>query len=300
MLTIKIHGGLGNQIFEYAFGRAFSLRLGSTLQLDPASLLDNTPRPHVTKWNYILDQVFAIQPPIILPARITKVLQIYYVNTVFNRFYPVLLSAMGYWRYVKERTFAFDPFIFELRGNLYLNGYWQSERYFSDYESTIRKDLTFRHSLQGEAARLGNAIAAAESVCVHVRRQDKIWGHSSRKLHMVAPIEYYDKALAFIRTKLGRDLKVYVFSDDTDWCRQHLRFSPDQVVVADELAGPGGRDHLQLMTLCKHFIIPESTFSWWAAWLSGNKNKIIVAPREWFCDKTIDTKDVVPAFWARI
>lgn len=300
MVTIKIHGGLGNQMFEYALGRALSLRLGANLFLDPASLFDGTPRRQVSKRNYVLDQVFGIKPKLVLPARLTRRVQLYYLVTAFNRYYPRVLGMLGYWRYVREKAYHFDPSILNLKGNLYLNGFWQSEKYFKEYESVLRKDFAFRHPLPKEAARMSAEMASRESVCLHVRRGDNVWSPLSRKLHPLAPVDYYRQAVAMIKAKRGADIKVFIFSDDTAWCRENLPIDADHEFVGDEYAGPEGRDHLQLMTLCKHFIIPESTFSWWAAWLSANRGKIVIAPREWFRDPSIDTRDAIPAGWLRI
>jgi hypothetical protein len=315
MITVRIGGGLGNQMFQYAFGRALSLRMGDRLQIDPGSLYDTTPRSYekyrkldktrrrFEKYrDYGLSTAFAINPPWNLWARFAKAVPIPYFSAAMNKYYAPMLGELGYWRYVKdEATMRFNPSFLHCSGNTYAEGFWRSEKYFKDQEDAIRKDFTFRHRLEGETAKLGDEIAAVNAVCLHVRRGDNIWNiPGSQKTHIMSPMSYYDRAMALMKEKIGRDMKVYVFSDDPTWCEENMKFDVPYAFVGDEHAGVQDRDHLQLMSLCKHFIIPESTFSWWAAWLSASKDKVIICPDVMFKDKILETKDIIPEGWIRI
>ena len=314
MVTVKIHGGLGNQMLEYAFGRALALRNHDDLQVDPSSLYDITVREpdrfrkkYDTTWrkgvkyrSYGLADVFSIAPRFNMMASFESTVKIPYVATVVNKYYPALFAKMGIWKYVKEKGMRFNPAMFELAGDVYLEGYWRSEKYFKDYADAIRKDFTFRHALEGDSARLGKEIAVGNSVCLHVRRGDNVWNPASQKTHLVILMSYYERAIALMKEKAGADIKLYVFSDDIAWCRENMKFDVPIEFVGDEHKGIQDGGHLQLMSFCKNFIIPESTFSWWAAWLSSNKNKVVIAPDVMFKDLTIETQDMIPEGWIRI
>ena len=301
MVTVAIGGGLGNQLFQYAAGRALSLRLGTELQLDSLELLDPAPRRHAAKRHYDLPTVFRIDPKFVLPARLFRRVQVPYAPAILGKIYGPLLAKLGHWQYVRQKGFiAFDPAVFSMRGSVYLYGGWQSEKYFIDQADVIRRDLTFRDELTGAAGDLARDIAALKSVALHVRRGDKLWNPVAVRLCVVAPQEYYDAAVALMKKKIGPDIKVFVFSDDIDWCRRNLKVDAEHAFVGSELSGPRGGGHLQLMSLCKHFIMPESTFPWWGAWLSTNKGKVVIAPKRMFQDETIDTKDAYPETWIRI
>jgi hypothetical protein len=304
MVTVKIQGGLGNQMFEYACARALSLHQGTGLRVDPASLFDITPRKWRTPRNYALDIVFNLEPKLNLPARIQRAINIPYAATVFNKYYPRFMGKLGHWHYLNYMDNAhhpFDPSIFELRGDVYLDGYWRSEKYFKKYSDVIRKDFTFRHELEGETAKIADQIRVAKNaVCLHVRRGDNIWNKASQKTHILSPMDHFERAIAIMKQKIGDDMTVFIFSDDMPWCCENLRLHDRQVFVGEEHAGVEARDHLQLMSLCKHFIMPESTFSWWAAWLSTYKDKVVICPDVMFKDASIPTKDMIPEEWIRI
>lgn len=300
MITTRIHGGLGNQMFEYAMGRALSLKANDSLELDPTTLFDPTRWQHLTPRTYALNIVFNIEPKLSLPSRVVRALSIPYATRVWRRYYPPLFGKLGFWKYVAEDGFPFKPELLELRGNIYLDGFWQTEKYFKGCEDVIRKDFTFRNPLAGETAKIAHDIQNSNSVCLHVRRGDAAHNPVSQIVHILAPMKYYDDAMAKMKEKLGSNMKVFVFSDDMPWCRENLKLGVPTVFVGEEHAGLEARDHLHLMSLCKHFIIPESTFSWWAAWLSSNKDKVVIAPDPWFKVPTIDTRDLIPENWIKV
>jgi hypothetical protein len=300
MITVRIHGGLGNQMFCYAFAKAFSLRANEPFELDPTTLFDPTRWKYLTPRAYALDIVFDMNPKLSLPSRVARALRIKYATRVWRRYYPEFFGKIGVWKYVAEDGFPFEPELLELRGDVYFDGVWQTEKYFKDYSAEIRKDFTFRNKLTGEVGDIADDIRTTKSVCLHVRRGDNANNPVSQKMHILAPMDYYERAVAKMREKIGDDMKLFVFSDDIPWCRENLRLAKDQFFVDDKYSGVEARDHLQLMSLCKHFIIPESSFSWWAAWLSSNDDKVVIAPDPWFKIPSIDTHDLVPEGWIKL
>ena len=297
MITVRIHGGLGNQMFQYAFGRAFSLRANEPFELDPTSLFDPTHWKNLTPRNYALETVFTVKPNLSVPSRIVRTLKIPYATRVWRRYYPEIFGKLGVWRYVREEGFPFDADRIKLRGNLYFDGFWQTEKYFADFEDEIRKDFTFRNQLTGEIGKIADDIRTANAVCLHVRRGDNVYNPVSQKTHILAPMAYYEGAVGVMQKKIGNTMKLFIFSDDIPWCRDNFRLAENQFFVDDAYSGVEARDHLQLMSLCKHFIIPESSFSWWAAWLSPHQGKVVIAPTPWFKNPEIDTRDLIPESW---
>jgi len=193
-----------------------------------------------------------------------------------------------------EKQFAFDKKVPELGPNTYLQGFWQSPKYFEEYENVIRKDFTLKN-MPDNIERLAREIQSQASLCVHVRRGDYV----RNKLHDVVGQGYYKKGIDYIKSKTNID-KIYIFSDDRSWCEDNLHFDISTMYIGDGYAGEAGEGNIYLMSQCKNFIIPNSTFSWWGAWLSNFKDKIVVCPKRWFNDLSINTDDLMPRDWVRI
>lgn len=283
MITVRLSGGMGNQMFQYAAGRALAVKNNTTVELDTTYLENPSPRKNFTARDYSLD-VFTIEATLISHNKTP--LQIFF-HKIKNKFFP----AKGV-----ERSFQFDPKVLSLGPNAFLEGYWQSPRYFSSISDTIKNDFTLKHSLSEASRALMAEIRNTVSVAVHVRRGDYV-GHSYHDVGITQT--YYDQGLQYIADTQAID-KVYVFSDDIAWCKEHLQFPFETIYVGEEHAGIKGEGHMMLMSACKHFVIPNSTFSWWAAWLSGYEAKIVIAPKEWFTDKSINTNDLIPEEWVRM
>lgn len=295
MIVTRLSGGMGNQMFQYALGRALSLEHGVPLLLDTELLLDRTPRPpklHFVFRDYDL-HIFNIEARIArreeIPAR--------------HRLYlggKAKLALDGYMKRVwkhegLERSFAFDPRVCELGPDAYLDGYWQSPKYFAGYEDVIRKDFTLKNGLSERGQQLQREIASTSAVCVNVRRGDFV----VNSFHGLMGTEYFDHTIDHLRRTTDAE-KVYVFSDDVAWCEQNLRFPLPTVFVGHEYKGEKFGEYLALMSACRHFIIPNSSFGFWAAWLSPHANKTVIAPKQWFSDASIDTSDLIPPSWLRM
>jgi hypothetical protein len=283
MITVRLAGGMGNQMFQYAVGRSLALKYNTSLLLDTTYLLDRTPRPNFTFRDYDLD-VFCIQAKtascFLSPIAL-------YIDKIKNRIW----KAKGV-----EKGFAFDKSILSLGPNVYLQGYWQSEKYFSEIKDTIRKDFSLASPLSQQSQTLLEEITQTMSVCIHVRRGDYV----NNTFHDVGlGKSYYDKGLEYIAGKQAIE-KIYVFSDDIGWCKNNLQFPFTTTFVGEEYAGTKGEGHIALMNACKHFIIPNSSFGWWGAWLSTYEQKIVVAPQRWFTDNTVNTNDITPPEWVRM
>jgi hypothetical protein len=293
MIIVRLSGGMGNQMFQYALGRAMSLKYNVPLGLDMAYLFDRTPRPNFTFRDYYLDS-FNIDPVIVSRKQIPFLYRLYgsgkiriALDTIRRKF----LKPRG-----TEKNFTFDKNVFDLGPNAYLDGYWQSPKYFKGYEDIIRKDFTFRDALPEPWETLTAEIKGCNSVCLHVRRGDYV----TNPFHDIdIGQSFYDRGLHEIATRAPID-RIYVFSDDIKWCESNLKFAYPTVFVGDEYVGEKDRGHFALMSSCKHFMICNSTFSWWAAWLGASAEKIVVAPQKWFADPSVDTSDIFPADWIKV
>lgn len=190
-----------------------------------------------------------------------------------------------------ERHFHYDEELFyRCPDNVSLQGYFQTEKYFRNIKSEIRDDFTFKEEILTPCKELVSQLD--NPLALHVRRTDYI---SNSANHPPCPLSYYEKAL-----KHFDDSQVIVFSDDPAWCKEQELFSNDRFMVSEN---DDNRVDLCLMSLCSDFIIANSTYSWWGAWLSTNKNKKVIAPVQWFgtgYTKDHDTSDVIPDGWTRI
>lgn len=282
MVTIKLNGGLGNQMFQYAFGRAMSLRRGEELILDLSSY-DQLARGDTPR-QFKLDQ-FAIQATIInkqvrpLTASLLWRLR-HRLGTLISKEYHLRFHP----EYLKSKEKIFD-------------GFFQSYKYFRDYENVIRKDFSIKRSMTGQVKSLADKIGQSESVSIHVRRGDYVSNVSNYHGYGVCPIEYYAQAIDLVKSKTTKP-HFYIFSDDIAWVKKNLIFSGEAVYVS--VLGLDETIELYLMSLCQYNIIANSTFSWWAAWLNARPDKQVIAPKKWTNVKNFDTIDLIPENWIRL
>ena len=194
---------------------------------------------------------------------------------------------------VNERHFHFDEELFKMcPDHVDLRGYFQTEKYFKHIEKEIRSDFTFKDEILNPCKEMIESVE--NPIALHVRRGDYI---KNAENHFNLPIEYYDAALG----KFDDDRNVIVFSDDPLWCHDEGIFVDDRFIISEN---EDNRVDLCLMSLCNDFIIANSTYSWWGAWLSSNKDKKVIAPVQWFgttgYTKDHNTKDLIPDDWIKI
>jgi hypothetical protein len=197
-----------------------------------------------------------------------------------------------------EKYFHYDPSIETLPNKSYIDGYWQSEKYFKRIEPTVRKEFTLITSPSTKNQKIIDKIKSCESVSLHIRRGDYVTDPKTNTLYGTCPPEYYEKAIQLMKDKVKHPV-YFVFSDDPEWIRSNMVTGYPQHVV--DINGPDdAHEDLRLMSCCKHHIIANSSFSWWGAWLSNNPKKVVVAPKKWFNNYHKDEQDVVPENWVRV
>ena len=240
-----IHGGLGNQMFQYAAAFAHARKMG-------------------------VDLFYPIKPS--LPN----------TNACLNLYDVFNLSGKktgSFGPEYREPSFAYSP-IPELK-SMTLNGYYQSEKYFDKYKEEIKKEFTFKKPTQRKVLK--------DTVSIHVRRGDYV---EQTQYHPLCGLDYYSTAM-----KEFEGCEFLVFSDDKEWCLQHFDYPNAEVFLSNS-----AEEDLQVMSMCDHHIIANSSFSWWGAWLSINKNKRVIAPKNWFGQgySSNDTSDLYLPEWTLI
>jgi len=285
MIIIKLNGGLGNQLFQYSLGRKLSIKNNDIFKLDLSDFTKNNPRSYGLEHFNIIEN-FASNEDI---NRIKKT----GVWKLLDKLKPYCKRSA-----IKYKGYDFDPNILKLFGNFYLDGYWQSEKYFQDIENIIREEITLKEPLPSKYSELIDKIKNSDSASVHIRRGDYITNKKFSKVYNLLDEKYYQGAIKFITEKIS-DVKFFIFSDDIEWVKRNIDIPYPKTFVsgANETKD---YEELMLMSLCKHNIIANSSFSWWGAWLNKNADKIVISPDKWFNDKIGGAKDLIPPEWLRI
>lgn len=300
MIVIRLIGGLGNQLFQYAFAYSLAQKNGAILKVDD-TLLNDRSQPHevVTHRQLELNDVFDIELNYATNADIVHFNGKTY-NNPLGKAYNKLLWQFRKHRLVVEKGRAFNPAFLQLKDDLCLVGSFQSEKYFRDIVATIRRLYKFKVDILPQSTELADELKREGSVAIHVRRRDYVTSPVYKETLGALPIDYYKEAVSIVKQRVP-DARFYVFSDDIEWCRQELsKLDASFTYVGDEHAGPKAANYLQLMTLCNHFIISNSTYAWWAAWLSAAQGKVVVAPEPWYKKPQYANNDIVPEGWVKV
>lgn len=264
---IPITGGLGNQMFQYAYGRKLEIVDKKIVTFDTSFFTNphanqlstkNTPRP------FLLDR-FNINPQ--------------------AKFSPNPENGI-----IK----IFKKILYKITGNYPL---YQSEKYFAPIKNTILKEFTLKNPLSEQAQNAYNSIRLqTNSVSIHIRRGDYAKNPHTNKHHGLIGLDYYKKAAEYIKTKINNPL-FFIFSDDVDWVRINLKIENCVFISNPKIAET---EEMYLMSQCTHNIIANSTFSWWGAYLNQNLDKMVIAPKQWTNKKSAAELDILPKTWIQI
>lgn len=293
MLIIRLKGGLGNQMFQYAFGRALAIRRGEPLFLD-TSIFGNEPKRDTPR-HYSLD-VYKIQAKIANPI----------ITAPFNTKSSVFLRKVKR-RLLRLNDFSYHPSLAHSKAK-FLEGFWNNEKYFKDASDTIRHEFTLKNPLGSEAKEMALEIMNSkkdgekQTVSIHVRRGDYVSNPYSVQEITILDADYYYRAIELISSKIGKEkMQIHIFSDDIAWVKENIMLAGyDVQYVSYKIEPIKDYEEMHLMSLCDHHIIANSSFSWWGAWLNRSQTKIVVAPVNWVRNPYINTKDVCPPEWIRI
>ena len=294
MIVIKISGGIGNQLFQYAVARNLSIKHGVPFLLD-LEWFERFPVRQYKLKNFNIEEHIGTKKEIWPLKKHGR--RAGWRHCIQNFLYAN--DSL----YKKEKFFHFDPAILEIKDNAYLDGNWQSEKYFYENRDTIRKDFTLKttpssYFIEVKKKIEQNKTSNETAVSLHIRRGDYASDPKVLASIGLCSIEYYQEAAKIIASKVSHPV-FYIFSDDIEWVKNNLKLSfPTQYISHPEK--DKDYEELFLMASCSHHIMANSSFSWWGAWLNPNNDKIIIAPKQWFKDTTRDTKDLLPEGWLRI
>lgn len=292
MIVMKLIGGLGNQMFQYALGRNLARIKQTELKLDITGF--ETYKLHTYGLSH-----FNITENIATDAEISRLTKHAAKKGKIWRLRNYLfVDESIYIREKRSMEFKFDPTIMNIGDIAYLDGYWQNEKYFKDIEDIIRKEFVVRDAMNDEDKAVAQFITQTDSVSAHIRRGDYIASAKTNAVHGTCDINYYQRAAEIIAARTSNP-HFFIFSDDHEWVKKNIAFAHSTTYVAHNDADKNYQD-LRLMSMCRHNIIANSSFSWWGAWLNANSEKIIVAPKKWLNDSTRDTSDLIPKTWIRI
>ena len=292
MIITELSGGLGNQMFQYATGRVLSIKNNSPLILDTRSYESRVKGDTVRQYEL---SSFPIAASIASQKQINEFFPTKLQKVVAN---ITGLSLTKSIEIVKENGHDYDIDLLEKKGNIYLSGFWQTEKYFLDYSSVIKADFTFTNRLRSNIYSLANQIKHTNSVSVHIRRGDYVSNANANKFHGLMPVSYYLRAINKI-SKMISDPVFFIFSDDPVWVKANIDFGENSYFVSGKTT-KNNKEDLYLMSLCQHHIIANSSFSWWGAWLGNHNGNVTIAPKNWFAEKSVDTSNILPSRWIKI
>ncbi len=293
IIIVRLAGGLGNQLFQYAVGKMLSLKFSVPMKLDLSSYVGYEFHEYsLTPFN-IQENILSEKEYLNLfkPQKNTIKKKIY--KFFGNRYKDIL-------HIYEENNFYFDSQLSEIKPSIYISGYWQSEKYFLEIVMVLKKEFEINIPPSHENNELLIKIRNSNSICIHIRRGDYVSVPKFNAFHGTCSLEYYFNAIKYIKERIENPI-FYIFSNDIPWSKEHLNFEGDKIFV-DINDSKTDYEDLRLMQNCKHNIIANSTFSWWGAWLNENPDKIVIAPEKWFENEEMQnqTQDLIPESWIRI
>lgn len=294
MISIRLMGGLGNQMFQYAALRAMMLENGTSGVISLKGITNKTHNVYSLNHFNINNDDITVSSSEIFKSKITYLIYGFYcVFLVKFKFgYSIMKSIQPFLNSIGIYCVP-DGYIklskIKSKKNTMV-GYFQSTKYFDKYKNIIKSELTVKEPVKKENVKLLQDIKNSNSICVHIRRGDYIGSN-----HQVCDTSYYLKAIKIISKKV-KNPKFYIFSDDIEWVKNNINFK----VKVNYIDGNNKNyEELQLMYSCKHFIISNSSFSWWAQYLTDNEERITIAPSRWFQNSN-QKVDIFQDDWIKI
>jgi hypothetical protein len=255
MIIVRILGGLGNQMFQYAYAKALEQN-GYDVTIDISKF-----KKYKLHGGYQLDK--------------------FNINLENANSLSIILGKIGIKKSTKEKNLLFDDNLKSLKGNEYIKGYFQTEKYFNEIRNTLLSEFVINQKISLETDKIAEQIKSSKNSCsLHIRRGDYIFDKKANSVHGTCDLKYYQNAIKLINDTY-QNATFFVFSDDITWTKENLHI--ENACYADNKTIP--HEDMYLMSLCKNNITANSSFSWWGAWLNKNKNKTVIAPKNWFVNK---------------
>ncbi|HRJ54147.1 MAG TPA: alpha-1,2-fucosyltransferase [Candidatus Thiothrix moscowensis] len=293
-IVVSLQGGLGNQLFQYAAGRTIAYKNNAMLFFDLTYFTNtpegSTPREYaLTPFNLNIEVQQCDSKYKYLPGIAGKMLR------KITKYFPFKKDGINIHH---EKKPDFDPHIINLKPPSWINGYWQSEKYFTEIAHIIRQEIGTPRALSLDSQAMLETIKQHNAICIHIRRGDYISNATANAFHGSCDLQYYYNGISLIE-KAEKNTHIFVFSDEPEWVKENFSWSTPTTIV-DINHSKNAHEDLWLMAACKHFVIANSSFSWWGAWLGNFPQKIVIAPKQWYTNTQISTKDLIPDSWVRL
>jgi hypothetical protein len=295
MIIVRLRGGLGNQLFQFAAAYSLAHNKGVGLKSDLYTYTKHPLRKYeLHHFNIPLEEATRAEVHQFTGSNFVE----RYLNKKNNYFNCPGVFAQPHYHF-------YDDF-FSLPVPIYLSGYWQSEKYFENVSADLRKMVTPSAPMDSKNNDLISEVRSSQSVAVHIRRTD----YNSGSFFQPMGLDYYQRALGVMSKNISNP-RYFIFSDDIEWSRQQLKDLPNATFV-DHNRGADSFKDLLVMSSCRHQVIANSTFSWWAAWLNDFPGKTVIAPQTWFHNTWVtkkepvypcrfyNTKDLLPSSWIKV
>jgi hypothetical protein len=300
MILLRVQGGLGNQMFQYAYARNLAIKYNTELAIDDTLLILNKTTDHqvTTHRDFELDFFQGLN------FRRASRAEIFRFNgdptsgtlkKIIRKSKNFLLPA----KLVVQQNNEIREEYLDPGNDCCVVGRWQSWKFFNENATIVRKEFGFDKRLKSELQQLAIEIEKAESVCLHIRRGDLITSPLYSQIIGAVDLSYYK----FVVNDICKNVKgvvFYVFSDDIDWCKSTLTFLPNSKFISRAYGPNPSMGDLYLISRCKHFIISNSTFAWWGAYLGESPRKKVYYPKNWYKDQKLSNPEMCPPEWVGV
>jgi hypothetical protein len=293
MLIVKLQGGLGNQMFQYAFASILAKKNNTIVSIDKSFLeleekkIGFTPRKFELA---IFNNYYAM----------ASASDVNFFHHLSKRNGIKRKLGLHYPKIYRETSFEFQENKLLIKQPVYLDGYFQSYKYFVGYEDFIKTIFAFPFDKLDQINKeLLITIKSTNAISIHIRRGDYVSDKITAEYHGICSIEYYLEAISLLAS-INKDFTIVFFSDDSAWVKEQFEDLSYSKIFVDHNKDDNSWKDMLLMSSCAHNIIANSSFSWWAAWLNENPEKTVIAPKEWFKTKDLDTITLLPEEWIRL
>lgn len=285
MIIVRLSGGLGNQMFQYAFGKSISILNNQELKFDTI-FFEKQDFRKLEITNYSVD---------INKSKNKEVAEVLFPRNFPLKWFSFITNKIWKYsdKYIKEKkSFSFDKSVLNLNGNFYFDGYWQNIKYFENIRETLLREYKIKEKLDTYSESIIKKMSESESVSLHVRAGDYL---KIPEVGSICNMDYYQKAISYIKGKISNPV-FFVFSEDKEYVKKMLPSNLKYEMINSNIGKP--HIDLYLMSKCRHNIIANSSFSWWSAWLNQNQNKIIVSPKTWHTNSK--EREIILDNWVKI
>lgn len=299
MIMIRLMGGLGNQMFQYAFGASLAIKHKTELVIDDTLIADrSTDHLVYTHRNFELELFKNLKYRWATPEEIVLFNGAQNASAI-DKIKRRLKNSLQPKKLVIQKNNQLNDYLKNSTDNTCYVGRWQSFRFFADHEKEIKNGFEMSKPAIDGIDQLIEEIKSVESVCLHIRRGDLVTSPLYSKTIGALDMNYYSKAMELVSGQIKQPV-YFVFSDDINWCKQNLKLKGELRFIEDRFAGSRADGHFYLMKQCKNFIISNSTFAWWTAYLSINPDKKVIYPKNWYKDPEMENSEMCPNGWIKL